>query len=250
MVIHSVFNQARARRASRYGTGARRCTRRPIAIHPLLRLPVSRERDTGRRLGACSGQLSWSPYLHVIFESLGPGMRTGAEAAGNETPEAGPAWPQWPGSSSGQLTQSPQLNLISESRGLDCGQGGGSWKQDTGRLLGSGSDQLRPDSGAARGPGTGTQRRGPGCQPVTPPGQATWPSSCLRPRLPGSGERSALPRSRQDRGSLDRTARRLCPAGLRLATSTTLTVAASSGRCSRISRACLALEWGDSPSVS
>ena len=191
MVIHSVFNQARARRASRYGTGARRCTRRPMAIHPLLRLPVSRERDTGRRLGACSGQLSWSPYLHVISESLGPRMRTGAEAAGNETPEAGPAWPQWPGSGSGQLTQSPQLNLISESRAWNVVRG-----------------------------------------------------------LPGSGERSALPRSRQDRGSLDRTDGRLCPAGLRLATSTTLTIAASSGRRSRISWACLALEWGDSPSVS
>ena len=49
----------------------------------------SRKRDTRRwpawpRLGpACR-----SPYLQLISESLGPAVRPGAEAAGNETPDA------------------------------------------------------------------------------------------------------------------------------------------------------------------
>ena len=71
----------------------------------------SRERNTGYRLGSGSGQLSRSPYLHLISESLGPGVRSGAEAAWNETPEAGLAWP---GSGSGQLSRSPYLNLTSD----------------------------------------------------------------------------------------------------------------------------------------
>ena len=171
---------------------------------------------------------------------------------------------------------------------------------DTGRQLGSGSDQLRPDSEARRGdsepgklglggqpatpPGRATRlshpavltaqpvrravstaavrtgsrdlevrrgdpgpgKRGLGGQPVTPPGRATRPR--LRPRR--SGERSALPRSGQDRGSAHceaepwtgamaarRTAGHLSPAGLRLATITALTVAVRRGWRSRLSRA-------------
>ena len=64
----------------------------------------------------------------------------------------------------------------------------------------TGSQGLEVGS-AARGPGAGEteSRRGLGGQQVTPPGRATRPSSGLRPR---SGERSALPQSGQDRGSL------------------------------------------------
>ena len=74
--------------ASSYGSGARR----PHGPPPHGRSPSSsvflsrgsQKRDTGGRLGpACL-----SPYLQLISESLGPGMRPGAEAAGNETPDA------------------------------------------------------------------------------------------------------------------------------------------------------------------
>ena len=61
------------------------------------------ERDTGRLLGSGSGQLSRSPYLHLISESLGPEVRLEARGVGSQERDTG----SWPGSGSGQLSRSP-----------------------------------------------------------------------------------------------------------------------------------------------
>ena len=104
-----------------------------------------------------------------------------------------------PGSASGQLSRSPYLKLISESPDPGCGPGRrelATRHRMPARLrLGSTSARLGSAAPARRGDSE-TGKRGLGGQPVTPPGRATRP--CSRPCR--SGERSALPRSGQDRG--------------------------------------------------
>ena len=55
-----------------------------------FRLPFLRQPETRYRWPAWPrlGPACLSPYLQLISESLGPAMRPGAEAAGNETPDA------------------------------------------------------------------------------------------------------------------------------------------------------------------
>ena len=92
-------------------------------------------------------------------------------------------------------------------------------------------------------------------RPASHPTLSLWPASLPSSRPCLSGERSALQQSSRDRCSLQsrawtgasaalRTAGRLSPAGLRLATSTTLTVAVRSGRRSQPSRASLVRKGG------
>ena len=132
-----------------------------------------------------------------------------------------------PGSGSGQLSRSPYLNLISELRARGVARDGGSLKRDTRRRLGSGSDQLRPDSEARRGDPEPV-KRGLGGQPVTPPGRATRPgpvsltappvrravsTAAVRTGIIGSWlieRRSPRQGQRRPGGRLDVSARQAC----------------------------------------
>ena len=215
------------------------------------------KRDTGRRPGSSSGQLNRSPYRNLTSESPGPGygpLGMAAAQARNETPDAGQA-PARASLAALLDESSSQLNIRVARPGVRPGAaaaGNEIRTPDAGRL-GSGSDQLRPDSEARRGnsePG----KRGLGCRPVTPgPGHSGEPAG----RAHGHGSAAHWQASGQHCRGPDRIAAhceaeqtgvtaarriagRLSPAGLRLATSTTLTAAVRSGRRSRLSRACRA----------
>ena len=160
----------------------------------------------------------------------GPGA---VAAAGNETPDAG-------------LGRATRISFGPTRKRARAGGGGG---------------------GGGRTRGNGDQAPG---QPVAPPGRATQSAMLTAPPVrravstaaARTGSRLTGVTARQTRlaepwtgvTAARLTGGRLSPAGLRLAgatsESTTLTVAARSRRRSRISRACRAREWGDTPSVS
>ena len=204
------------------GTGlelAARTRRRPVRVHPLL--PSSCLAAGGNETPDAGPLPAWlrracrSPYLQFISESLGPRTLPGAEVAANETPDAGLA-PARPGICFGPTRK--------------------------------------------RGAMARNRKRGLGSQPVTPPGRATRP--CLQaPPVRRAGITAAAQigsrltaRRSPDRGNggpaVSWTSQPGRPATRDFHHPESLTVAVSSVRLRRLSRASLVREGGDSPSVS
>ena len=174
---------------------AARTGRRPVGGHPLL-LPSSFLAAAGNEIPeACLAPARAGLSVTSISESIGPEMLSGAEAAGNETSDA-----------------------------------------DLARIC------FGPTRKRGRGPGTGeTGTRRPASHPTRPSHSAllTGPAGQASGQHCRGPDRIAAPlRGGAWTGAraAQRTAGpsgRLIPAGLRLATSTTLTVAVRSRRRSR-----------------
>ena len=139
LTIHSILQIKGLKHAAR--------TRRLRGVYPPLLLPVSLQLGSRHRTpaaGSGSGQLSRSPSLKLDLRVARLGVRPGGAADGNETPDSDAG--QAPARAS--VAGLPISHLISESPGPGVARSGGSWERDIGRLLGSGSVQLRSDSEA------------------------------------------------------------------------------------------------------